>query len=236
MTLPPGQHEIGGFPRFGTHLQQPAPAVPAVPAIEVAGAVKEPFSVPLSRLAELPRREQVADLHCVSGWSATGLRWEGVPFAAFYSAIVEPALRPGTTITHVVLRGLDGYRSVLEIEDALGDDVLLAEHLDGAPLDGDHGAPVRFVSPSQYGFLSMKHLCRVELHTSNPRSGFGRIGRFTDVSLRSLIKPHPRARVWEEERHYSLPAWAVRHLYFYVLRPPIAFLSERGSERRRDTA
>ena len=28
MTLPPGQHAIEGFPRFGTHLHRPPPAVP----------------------------------------------------------------------------------------------------------------------------------------------------------------------------------------------------------------
>ena len=59
--------------------------------------------------------------------------------------------------------GLDGYRSFATIEDVLAEDVLIAEHLDGRPLDGDHGAPVRLVSPSQYGFISTKHLCRIEV-------------------------------------------------------------------------
>ena len=56
----------------------------------------------------------------------------------------------------------------MSIEDALADDVLIAEHLDGRPLDGDHGAPARLVSPDQYGFVSTKHLCSIELHTGVP--------------------------------------------------------------------
>src|SRR5881227_1516256 len=56
----------------------------------------------------------------------------------------------------------------MSIEDALAEDVLIAERLDGRPLDGDHGAPARLVSPEQYGFVSTKHLCRVELHTTDP--------------------------------------------------------------------
>ena len=66
----------------------------------------------------------------------------------------------------MVFEGLDGHRSVATIEDALNDDVLIAENLDGRPLDSDHGAPVRLVSPSQYGYISTKHLSRIEVHTS----------------------------------------------------------------------
>ena len=75
---------------------------------------------------------------------------------------------PGTVVTHVVFEGLDRYRSIVVLEDALAEDVLLADRLDGAPLGPDHGAPVRLVSPQQYGFMSTKHLCRIELHTEEP--------------------------------------------------------------------
>jgi len=231
MTLPPGQHAIDGFPRFGTHLHRPPPAIPADPAIEIGGAVRDPFSLPLSDLAKLPRREQVADFHCVAGWTATGLRWEGVAFETFYRAILEPALVPGTTVTHVGFAGLDGYRSIVAIEDALSDDVLIAEHLDGRPLDSDHGAPLRLVSPSQYGFISTKHLCRIELHTAEPEERYERAPLLARVPLRSMfVKPHPRARVWKEERARHLPAWAVR-LPYRALIAPIRFVSARGSRR-----
>src|SRR3712207_7787734 len=134
MSLPPGQRAVDGFPRFGTHLHDPAPSVPADPVIEIDGAVTDPFAVPLSGLAELPRREMTADFHCVAGWSATGLRWQGVTFRDFFRSVVEPGLPPGTSVTHVVAGGLDGYRSVLTVEDALAGDVLLADRLDGRPL------------------------------------------------------------------------------------------------------
>jgi len=217
VRLPPGQRLIAGFPRFGEHLARPAPAVPVDPVIEICGAVTEAFDVPLARLASLPRRELRADFHCVAGWSATDLRWEGVSFANFYRCTIAPALPPGTAITHVVFRGLDGYRSVLSIEDALGDGVLIAEHLDGRPLDGDHGAPARLVSPTQYGYVSIKHLCRVDVRTSKPRDG-GNL----------LFRRHPRARVWEEERHGTFPAWAVRPIY-RALKAPFLYLCRRGS-------
>jgi DMSO/TMAO reductase YedYZ molybdopterin-dependent catalytic subunit len=232
MTLPPGQHEVEGFPRFGTHLNQPPPAVPANPAIEVAGSVTEAASFPVADLETLPRRELTADLHCVAGWSATSLHWEGVAFETFYRLIVEPLLIPDTRITHVVFRGLDGYRWTALVEDALAEEVLIADRLNSRPLDADHGAPARLVSPNQYGYVSVKHLARVEVLTAEPPENYG-APRLTEVVLRSpLIKPHPRARVWKEERHRYLPGWSLRAPYRLLI-GPIRFLSARGTRRER---
>lgn len=234
MPLPPGQHAIDRLPRFGTHLHHRPPAMPPRPVIEVGGAVAKPFTVPLSDLAAMPRREQISDFHCVSGWTARNLRWEGVTFETFFRRIVEPAVRPGSAVTHVAFAGLDGYRSVALLEDALASDVLLAERLGGRPLDGDHGAPVRLVSPQQYGFVSTKHLCRIELLTEAPENSYGSATSLARVGLRLLgFVPHTRARVWHEERGGFLPNRLARPL-FRLLIPPIAFLSARGSTKEDD--
>jgi DMSO/TMAO reductase YedYZ molybdopterin-dependent catalytic subunit len=229
-TLPPGQRARADFPRFGTHFHRASPPVPDDPVLQIIGAVDRPVRIRVAELRSLPRVERVADFHCVAGWSATGLRWEGVEFATFYERVVAPALVPGTTVTHLVFGGLDGFESAVVLEDALADDVLLADGLDGAPLDGDHGAPLRFVSPSQYGYMSTKHLCRVEVRTEPPR--LDRLGAATTVArwgLRSLVfGRHPRARVWEEERLPVIPPQVLRPLYRLVT-PGIALLSKRGS-------
>ena len=155
----------------------------------------------------------------------TNLCWEGVSFETFYRSIIAPALPPDTVVTHVVFGGLDGYRSVVTIEDALADGVLIAERLHGRPLDGDHGAPARLVSPAQYGYVSTKHLCRVEVHTTEPKDAHA-----SPISL--LFKSHPRARVWEEERHGYFPARLVRPVY-RALKAPLLYLCARGSGQRR---
>jgi DMSO/TMAO reductase YedYZ molybdopterin-dependent catalytic subunit len=156
------------------------------------------------------------------------LRWEGVAFATFHRLIITPLLQPSVTISHVVFRGLDGYQSTVLLEDALADDVLIADRLDGRPLDSDHGAPVRLVSPSQYGFVSTKHLCRIEVHTSEPAVRY-HPSPVTQLGLQ-LVKPHRRARVWEEERHRYLPARVVRPVYLSII-PAIRRLSAWGSRR-----
>src|SRR5881628_979642 len=126
--------------------------------------------------------------------------------------LCEPAMRMGGSASGT--------------EDALADGVLIADGLDGRPLDGDHGVPARLVSPNQYGFVSTKHLCRIELHTAEPSENY-HPSPIIDLGLH-LLKPHPRARVWEEERHRHLPAWSVRRVYRLLI-PVIAFLCSRGS-------
>lgn len=209
---------MAGFPRFGTHLHRPPPAIPEHPTIEVTGAVIADLAITLADLERLPQVERVEDFHCVAGWSATGLRWGGVTFATLYRTLIEPALTTGTQVTHLGFGGYDGYRSVVHLDDALADDVLVATRLDGQPLTPAHGAPVRLVSPSQYGFVSTKHLGRIEVHTSEPRS---------DAPFSVLTREHPRARVWREERHAWFPAAMIRPLYHALIRP-IARLSARG--------
>ena len=222
--LPSGQSAIRGFPRFGTHFHHPPPAVPAEPTLEVGGAVSEPLTLPLQELRTLPRCEVVADFHCVAGWSATGLRWEGVAFAAFYREVLAP--RAAGTVTHVKFVGRDGHWSVALLEDVLGDDVLLAEHLDGRPLDANHGAPLRLVSPGQYGFINTKHLNRIELLTAEPATCVGSASTEARLGLRLFgYKRFVRARVWQQERHRFLPPWLVREISRLLI-PGIRRLSD----------
>jgi DMSO/TMAO reductase YedYZ molybdopterin-dependent catalytic subunit len=211
---------VDGFPRFGTHGSNPPPVVPPRPTIEVTGAVRAPLTVALTDLDDLPPVEQVSDFHCVAGWSSTGLRWEGVSFATFYRTIIEPGLAPGTAVTHLVFGGLDGFASVVQMDDALADDVLIATRLDGQPLTGANGAPVRLVSPRQYGYINTKHLCSIEVHSSEPHLGHP-LSRFHPIAS------HPRGRVQMEERHPTYPIAVVGPVYRTIGRVGLWLIARR---------
>jgi DMSO/TMAO reductase YedYZ molybdopterin-dependent catalytic subunit len=114
------------------------------------------------------------------------------------------------------------------LEDLLAEDVLIADTLNGQPLTGDHGAPVRLVSPRQYGYVSIKHLCRITLHTRSPRR---RRPRSLPEAFGCLLAPHPRARVWDEERHRVIPARIVRPTYD-ALRRFILWRTARQRDQR----
>jgi DMSO/TMAO reductase YedYZ molybdopterin-dependent catalytic subunit len=181
------------------------------------------LEVRVGELADMERKQITADFHCVAGWSYRGLRWGGVPFGSFYQATIAPRIPPDVGVSHVLFRGADGYKATLLLEDACADNVLLADRLEGAPLTGEHGAPVRLVSPSQYGYKSVKHLMAIELHASEPRELPGRL--FPRLTL-GAIRAHPRGRVAMEERHRYLPAWAVRWPYRNLFYPLAARLPQ----------
>jgi DMSO/TMAO reductase YedYZ molybdopterin-dependent catalytic subunit len=216
MSLPPGQSDIGIFPRFGIALWEPPPSVAEPALLQVTGAVTHPLNLAVSRLAELPRRNVVADFHCVTGWSVKGLQWGGVAFKIFYETVIVREAAPHPGVSHILFEGVDGFRTALALDDALDDDVLLADQLGGIALSRDHGAPLRLLSPKQYAYKSAKHLCRIELHTREPAEQYRKGVRRR--LLRWLVTPHPRARVAEEERHRYLPAWVVRGIYRHIRR------------------
>lgn len=235
--LPPGQRRRARLPRFGTHAHLPPPSVPPEPTIELQLFGRPAGSVPVTRLGDLPRVRVVADFHCVAGWSVTDLDWEGVAFTDFWREVVDPlAQRDDPPATHLTLVGLDGYRCVVDLRDVLDGRALLADHLDGRPLSRNLGAPVRFVSPEQYGFVSTKHLSAIEVHDGDPGENFGTASRLARAVMRKpLFARHPRSRVWSEERSSALPNWAVRPFY-RAISPAIAALCWCGRDDDRPTS
>ncbi len=211
-TLPPGQYESSEFPRFGlTRFAYRFPKNIEKVLITVSGEVEHSITVS-DLLLQLPRIEQVSDFHCVTTWSQRSLAWSGFRFSDFYESIVKPEARPKTGANFVLLKGQDGARTSLPLEDILSNDVLLADRLNGEPLSVEHGAPLRLVAPSHYGYKNIKHLHQVEFWLNDKKykpSGF----RFMQ---------HPRARVAMEERAIGAPGWVFRFLYRPLIRPTVS--------------
>ncbi len=219
-SLPPGQRARAGFPRFGlTQYAKRFPAELSGSALELSGdALGAPLTVDL---AGLPRVSVRADFHCVTTWSATDLDWEGVRFVDFYRARVEALIGPDRQARFVLMRGQDGYRSALPLADLLADDVLLADRLNGQPLDIAHGAPLRLVAPAHYGYKSVKHLNRLEFCQAPPQ-----------VRPAALtFMDHPRARVALEERGRWIPGWLLRLPYRSLIEGTVRTFAQALSER-----
>lgn len=223
--LPPGQRESTAFPRFGlTQFAGRFPKETSVRVLEIGGVVAHELRLE-DALEGLPRVEQISDFHCVTTWTRRALRWEGVRFADFYAMVVLPRAIPDPEATLVALRGQDGARTGMLLEDLLAPNVLLADRLNGEPLSVDHGAPLRLIAPDHYGYKSAKHLARMEFN--NPAAGYRVSGlRFMD---------HPRARVALEERGRVLPGWLLRYLYRPLI-PSTVALFAKASRRRQDAA
>ncbi|WP_203920254.1 molybdopterin-dependent oxidoreductase [Rugosimonospora africana] len=203
--LPPGQIAGATLRRFGLPQFAPVlPQSPTYPVITVTGAVTRPTQIPLDSLIDPDqRRGQRSDLHCVTTWSVRDLYWDGVPFRTVHEVL---AARVGIAraARWVTVIGLDGYRACIRLDDALADDVLLADHLAGAPLGAEHGAPLRLVAPAHYGYKSVKHVCAIEYRRDyDPGSAHW--------------AAHPRGRVAREERSRYLPGPLWRLIWRAVL-------------------
>ncbi len=206
VALPPGQRLVRAFPRFADNPRTPPPSTAGEVQIRVRGAVNRSVLIGLGSLAEVARVERTTDFHCVTTWSLTGLRWRGWSLVDLWHDVVVPAADPDPTARWLVATGLDGYRARLHLDDALAEDVLIVDTLEDKPLDLIHGAPLRLLSPSQYGYKSVKHLSELEVHVNEPSSTVG-------------AREHPRARVAREERHTRLPARLLRWPYRIVVPP-----------------
>lgn len=207
--LPPGQRDIGFFPRFG--VPDFAAFIPAGEvSLQLGGNLSRPTTLRLADLQKLPRREVQADFHCVATWSYRGLRWEGWSLKDVYDTFVAPLAPAGATDSYLELRAQDGYRVSLLLADALVPEVLLADRLNGEPLSTEHGAPLRLVAPALYGYKNVKHLSAINLRSDYE---VGLVERNT--------RAHPRGRVAFEERGRGLPGWLYRILYRALFRPTL---------------
>lgn len=185
--------------------------MPAEPHLRIS-TDGEPIAVLTGRdLEALDPRGHRADFHCVTTWSVRGLIWTGVPLREVFASLgITEAPAP-----FLVARSGDRRKAAFMWQDAIAEDVVLATHLGGVRLDDRHGAPLRLVAPSQYGYKSVKHLVSIDFRATRPHT---------------MSKEHLRARVALEERHPKLPGRALR-LPYRLLISPTAYLAERTLER-----
>ncbi|MFY9630376.1 MAG: molybdopterin-dependent oxidoreductase [Candidatus Cybelea sp.] len=146
----------------------------------VDGAVEHPQAFTLAQLGRMPQQTQITRHDCVEGWSAIG-KWEGVPLGALLEAVT-----PRGGARYVVFRCMDNdgqgnlFYESLDLHQARHPQALLALRLNDAPLDPDHGAPVRLRVPTQLGYKSAKWIARIEVVGTFARIAGGQGGYWED--------------------------------------------------------
>ena len=148
--LPPGQKVIDYLKPMGG---SPGDASKSSYRLRVHGAVAAPFELDFAELLALPQQQLELDVHCVTGWSRLGARWEGVRIAD-----LAARAKPRATARHVIFEAAHGYTANVRIDEALAADSLIAHRHDGESLAHRNGAPVRAVIPQLYFWKSAKWL------------------------------------------------------------------------------
>lgn len=182
--LPPGQHVQQTMPvlHYG-----PVPACnPISWDLRVYGAAECPAGRRWTwdTFKTLPRREVIADFHCVTKFSVLGITWYGVPASEILGAVP-----PASAATHVMVWADYGYGANLPLDVFGAQDTLLATHRDGRELCPEQGYPVRLVVPSRYGWKNVKWVRAIEYLTGDQRGFWEERGY------------HNNADPWLEQRY-----------------------------------
>ncbi len=183
VRLPPGQYLTKKWPVLSYERTPKFDA--ATYRFRVWGEVAQPFELTWEELRALPRVHLTSDFHCVTTWSRYDNAWEGVHIRE----IIQRA-QPTDRAHFVVAHSWTGYTTNMPYGDFNDDDVLIAFDHDGAPIEPDHGGPVRLIVPKLYAYKSAKWLSGLEfLEQDHP--GFWEIRGY-----------HNHADPWQEERYW----------------------------------
>ena len=120
--------------------------------------------VPISEILAMPHTESITELKCVEGWSQV-VHWGGVRFRDFAAKYPAPA-----GCDYVAMETPDGqYYVGLDLASAMHPDTLLATHMNGQPLEQEHGAPLRLCIPTKYGIKNIKQVGKIRYTQERPR-------------------------------------------------------------------
>jgi DMSO/TMAO reductase YedYZ molybdopterin-dependent catalytic subunit len=180
--LPPGQHLVKTWPVLD--LGQ-TPNVPKdVWRLDIAGLVERPQSWSFADLTAQPQVQKTSDIHCVTSWSRYDNRWDGVLATQLMEQVgVKPEAK------FVLFTANDGYTTNMAIEDFASPDAMIVHSWEGAPLELEHGGPVRIVVPHLYLWKSAKWVNRIEFVPADKR-GFWEVRGY-----------HNHGDPWVEERY-----------------------------------
>jgi DMSO/TMAO reductase YedYZ molybdopterin-dependent catalytic subunit len=180
--LPPGQSPTVKWPVLSI---EETPRLPTEQwTLTIDGAVQTPYTLDWAQLMAEPQRVWDGDLHCVTRWSKFDMRWRGVDV----TALLERA-RPLPGASFLLAESIGGYTTNLPLADVTEHPALVAHEADGAPLEREHGGPVRLLVPHLYLWKSAKWLSRLQV-LDHDELGFWEQNGY-----------HHRGDPWHEERH-----------------------------------
>lgn len=129
----------------------PVPPIdPRTWKLQVTGLIDKPRAFTLEDLRKLPQQSQSSRMKCVQCWSARAV-WGGFR----YGELAE-LVKPTSKAKAVRIDCADKWFEYFTLEEMANQRVLFVLDLAGKPLPDDHGAPLRLIDPSKYGYKSAK--------------------------------------------------------------------------------
>jgi DMSO/TMAO reductase YedYZ molybdopterin-dependent catalytic subunit len=180
--LPPGQYLTEKWPVL--HAGTVPDTDLATWDFRVWGEVENPITLDWEQFNELPKTENVQDIHCVTRWSRFDTRFAGVHWRELAKLV-----RPKPSARYAVAHAEQEFTANVPLEFLEHEGALLATEADGEPLTPDHGWPLRLVIPGKYFWKSAKWLRGIELRATDEPGFWERYGYHND------------ADPWREQRY-----------------------------------
>ena len=131
------------------------------------GLVDQPIALSWKEFLEIPRKVQISDFYCVTGWTVYHATYEGIPL----SRLIDLG-RIKSQARYVKFYSSDGiYTSALSLEQAKMEDVMVAVLMDGEPIPSDLGGPARLIVPKMYAYKGVKWINAIEF-IAEPHDGY----------------------------------------------------------------
>jgi DMSO/TMAO reductase YedYZ molybdopterin-dependent catalytic subunit len=180
--LPPGQYLTEKWPVL--HAGSVPETDLAAWDFRVWGEVENPIALDWERFSELPRTENVQDIHCVTRWSRFDTRFGGVHWRD-----IAQLVRPKPSAHYAIAHAEQDFTANVPLEALEHEAALLATEADGEALTPEHGWPLRLVVPGRYFWKSAKWLRGIELRATDQPGFWERYGYHND------------ADPWREQRY-----------------------------------
>jgi|SRR5579863_3144421 len=124
-----------------------------------------PLTMGLAEIRALPRFEMTTEFKCIEGWSKV-VHWAGARMADFIAKYPPRSAGNG----YVALETPDAaYYVGIDMASAMHPQTMLCYEMNGAPLEVDHGAPLRLVIPLKYGIKNLKRIGRLSFTSERPK-------------------------------------------------------------------
>ncbi len=180
-ALPRGQkiiakpviYAVKGFPKINLDKWK----------LEVKGLVEKPLKLSYADLESMATSRVESMFHCVTGWSLDKNVWEGVSLR-----LLAEKAGVKDNAWWVLVRGMDGYTTVVPLEDFLHPQSLLVLRINGEQLSMEQGFPARIFIPHLYGWKHAKWVKEIIFREDYVDGYWETLGY------------HERGNIWLEER------------------------------------
>jgi DMSO/TMAO reductase YedYZ molybdopterin-dependent catalytic subunit len=123
--------------------------------LQIGGLVDKPQGFTLAQLRALPQLEQSSRMKCVQCWSSR-TTWGGFRFASLLDIV-----KPKKAAKAIRIDCADKWYEYMSVEEMANPRVLMVLDMAGKPLPDSHGAPLRLIDPSKYGYKSAKMITSI---------------------------------------------------------------------------